>query len=41
MFEYFKEYILGIHQMNAGDIIEIDTLDELQILNNGLEALKT
>ena len=29
MFCHFKEYTLGIHEMNASDIIEIDSLDEL------------
>ena len=29
MFLHFHEYELGIRKMNMGDIVEVDTLDEL------------
>ena len=34
MFCYPQEYKLGIRPMNAGDIIEVDNLDELIALDN-------
>lgn len=34
MFCYPEEYQLGIHQMQKGDIIEIDNLSELVVLDN-------
>ena len=34
MFCYPQEYKLGVRPMNAGDIIEVDNLDELIALDN-------
>ncbi|MGI6439039.1 MAG: sugar phosphate nucleotidyltransferase [Sphaerochaetaceae bacterium] len=33
LFKYFSEYSLGIYPMQSGDIVEIDTLEELQKLD--------
>ena len=40
MFCYPQEYKLGIHPMNAGDIIEVDNLDELIALDNSYAKYK-
>ena len=37
MFCYPKEYELGIREMQAGDIIEVDNLSELAELDNSYE----
>lgn len=40
MFCYPQEYKLGIRPMNAGDIIEVDNLDELIALDNSYAKYK-
>ena len=40
MFCYPQEYMLGVRPMNAGDIIEVDNLDELIALDNSYAKYK-
>lgn len=39
MFRHFSEYRLGIREMQADDIIEIDTLEELKALDHSYDNL--
>lgn len=38
MFSHFKEYDLGIRPMNKGDVIEVDSLEELADLDKDYEG---
>lgn len=40
MFCYPDEYRLGIYEMQADDVIEIDSLDELIDLDNSYECFR-
>ena len=40
MFCHFKDYRLGIREMQKGDIIEIDDLDDLTFLDHSYEKFK-
>ena len=40
MFCHFEEYDLGIMPMNKGDIIEIDSFEELMKLDNSYNDMR-